>query len=232
MATAITIDESRHNFYHIIHKALRLGHCRMLAALGSHDYRDAARTAELMADLRGLILLGQGHLEGEDREIHAPLEQRKPGSSAHAADDHEDHAHSFAEIETLIRAVEAATDATREAAGHALYKRYALFAAHDFEHMNAEETELLATLHEAFTDEELHGMEGRIVAAIPPPKMASYLKLMIPAMNHRERVEFIGRMKAGMPEPVFAGILSGAIEPSLSEAEFASCLREVNAQGT
>jgi hypothetical protein len=229
MASSIVIDESRHNFYHIIHKALRLGHCRILAALGSHDYRDAARTAVLMAELRGLLVLGKGHLDGEDREIHAPLEQRVPGASAHATDDHEEHAHSFEEIETLIRAVETSTDATREAAGHALYKRYALFAAHDFEHMNAEETELLATLHGAFTDEELHGMEGRIVGAIPPPKMAAYLKLMIPAMNHRERVEFIGRMKSAMPEPVFSGVLSEAIKPSLTPEEFAACVRELKA---
>ncbi len=50
------------------------------------------------------------------------------------------------------------------------------------------------------------------------------------AAQSSQHMTFIGRMKAGMPEPVFAGILSGAIEPSLSAAEFASCLRGVTAQ--
>ncbi len=227
MASTRVIDEKRHNFYHIIHKALRLGHCRMLAALGSHDYRDAARTAELMAELRGLVALGKGHLEGEDREIHAPLEARRPGASAHAAEDHEDHAQSFEDLEALIRAVETATPAMRETAGRALYRRYAVFAAHDFDHMHAEETELLSELHGAFTDEELHGIEGRIVAAIPPAKMADYLKLMIPAINHSERVDFIGKLKTAMPEPVFNAVLTETIRPSLPPEDYAACLGDL-----
>ena len=78
-------DETRPNFYHAIHKALRLGHCRMLAALGSHDYRDRLKTETLMAELRNLLALGKSHLEGENREIHRALDERSPGASAHAA---------------------------------------------------------------------------------------------------------------------------------------------------
>src|SRR3954462_11484283 len=91
MLTNYHPDESRHNFYHAIHKALRLGHCRMIPALGSLDYRDRTRTAAVMADLRALLAIGKGHLEGENREIHTALEERAPGASAHAADDHADH---------------------------------------------------------------------------------------------------------------------------------------------
>ncbi len=94
----------------------------------------------------------------------AALEQRVPGASAHAADDHEGHESSFEEIEQLIRAIEQADLPQRELAGRRLYRRYAVFAAHDLEHMNVEETELLTALHDAFTDEELKAIEGRIIA--------------------------------------------------------------------
>ncbi len=75
-------DETRYNFYHGIHKALRLGHCRMLAALGANDFTHEDKTKALLSELRGLMILAKSHLEGENREIHAALEQRAPGASA------------------------------------------------------------------------------------------------------------------------------------------------------
>lgn len=220
-------DETRHNFYHGIHKALRLGHCRMLPALGSLDYRDRVRTEQVMAELRNLLAVGRGHLEGENREIHAALEERVPGASSHAADDHEGHEASFAEIEALIVAVEQASPAERELAGRRLYRRYAVFAAHDLEHMNVEETELLTALHEAFTDDELKAMEGRIIAAVPPQKMAAVMMLMAPALNHTERVELVAKLQKAMPEQAFQGLLASAIRPSLAANDYSAVIGEL-----
>jgi hypothetical protein len=227
MTTNYVPDESRHNFYHAIHKALRLGHCRMLPALGSLDYRDRARTEAVMADLRNLLAVGRGHLEGENREIHAALEERAPGASAHAADDHEGHEESFAELEQMIAAIEQAPVSGRELMGRRLYRRYAVFAAHDLEHMHAEETELLTALHEAFTDDELKAMEGRIIAAVPPQKMAAVMMLMAPALNHGERVDLVAKLQKAMPEPAFDGLLAGAIKPSLREEDYSAVIGEL-----
>lgn len=227
MASRFVPDEMRHDFYHAIHKALRLGHCRMLPALGCHNYRDEANTTLLMNELRSLLMLAKSHLEGENREIHAALEERAPGASAHAAEDHAEHERSFAEIEDLIRAVETAPASAREKAGRALYKRYAIFAAHDIEHMNVEETELLAALHDAFTDDELRAIETRIVSAIALPKMAAYMALMAPALSHRERVELLAKLQAAMPEAVFNGLLADTIRPSLAASDYTAAIGEL-----
>jgi hypothetical protein len=224
---SIVPDDSRHNFYHAIHKALRLGHCRMLSALGSNDYMNQMQTESMLAGLRGLLALARGHLEGENREIHSALEERAPGSSTHAAEDHEDHERSFAELEMLIGAVEAAGQADRERAGRALYRRYAIFAAHDIEHMNEEETALLAVLHDRFSDDELRDIEHRIVSAIPPQKMAAYMALMAPALNHGERVELLAKLQKAMPEPVFKGLLSDTIKPSLAANDYSAVIGEL-----
>ena len=220
--TSAVPDETRYNIYLFIHKALRLGHCRMLAAIGANDFTNEAKTRALLDDLRALIGLGRSHLESENREIHTALEARVPGASAHAADDHGHHEQSFAELESLIRAVEVALPSRRDIAGHALYRRYALFAAADIEHMNEEETELLQALHKAFSDDELHAIEGRIVSAIPPAKMMAYSKLMIPALNHHERIGLLGKMQKAMPEPAFNALLANAVEPSLTAEDYAA----------
>lgn len=227
MPTNYVPDDTRYNFYHAIHKALRLGHCRMLPALGSLDYRDRARTDVVLADLRGLMAVGQGHLDGENREIHTALEQRAPGASSHAADGHDDHERSFAEIEELIVQIEQAPLPERELLGRRLYKRYAAFVAHDLEHMDIEETELLTALHDAFTDEELKAIEGRIVAAIPQQKMAAVMMLMAPALNHAERVELIAKLQKAMPEPAFNGMLSAAIKPALDARDYSAVVGEL-----
>lgn len=227
MTTNYVPDETRYNFYHAIHKALRLGHCRMLPALGSLDYRDRARTEAVMADLRNLMAVGRGHLEGENREIHVALEQRAPGASSHAADGHDDHERSFAEIEGMIHAIEQAPVNERELLGRRLYRRYAVFVAHDLEHMDIEESELLTALHEAFTDDELKAIEGRIVAGVPPQKMAAVMMLMAPALNHGERVEFVAKLQKAMPEQAFSGILANAIKPALETHEFSAVVGEL-----
>lgn len=219
-AAAALPNEGRYNFYHNIHKALRLGHCRMLAALGAHDFGNEVTTRALLEELRLLITLGRSHLEGENREIHAALEARRPGASSHAADDHRHHEQAFAELESLIRAVEAATQGNRNRAGNALYKRYAVFAAADMEHMQEEETELLFALQETFSDDELQAIEGRIVSAIQPQKMMAYMKLMMPALNHPERVSMLLKLQTAMPPQVFNGMLAEGVQPSLEKADF------------
>ena len=227
MTTNHVPDENRYNFYRNIHKALRLGHCRMLPALGALDYRDRPRTETVMAELRNLMALGRGHLEGENREIHAVLEQRAPGASTPAADDHADHEQSFAEIEEMIVMIEQAAIPERELLGCRLYRRYAVFVAHDLEHMDIEETELLKALHDAFTDDELVAMEGRIVAAVPPQKMAAVMMLMAPALNHGERVELVAKLQKAMSEQVFNGLLANVIKPALDGRDYASVVGEL-----
>lgn len=227
MKTNYVPDASRHDFYRAIHKALRLGHCRMLPALGSLDTRDRARTEAVLAELRGLMALGQGHLEGENREIHAALEARAPGASSHAADDHAEHEASFAEIEALISAIEQAPLAERELAARRLYRRYAVFVAHDLEHMDVEESELLTTLQEHFSDAELIAMEARIVASHPPEKMAAAMKLMAPALNHGERVDLLAKLQKALPQQAFDGLLAHAIKPSLGSRDYAAAIGEL-----
>lgn len=220
-------DGTRYNFYRNIHKALRLGHCRMLAALGALDYGNLQHTNAVMADLRALMAMGRGHLDGENREIHAALEERAPGASAHAAGDHLAHEQGFAEIEDTIGAIEAAPPCERDLLGRRLYRRYALFMAHDLAHMDIEETELLGTLHEVFTDQELLAIEGRIVAAVPPQKMAAVMMLMAPALNHGERVALFGKLQKAMPEQAFDGLLAHAIKPSLDARDYAAVIGEL-----
>jgi hypothetical protein len=56
-------------------------------------------------------------------------------------------------------------------------------------------------------------MHHALVSSIPPQEMASFLAIMIPAMNVDDRTELLGGMRAGAPAEVFAGVwgLAGTV---------------------
>ncbi|HEX7111369.1 MAG TPA: hypothetical protein VF216_02915, partial [Mizugakiibacter sp.] len=59
-----------------------------------------------------------------------------------------------------------------------------------------------------YSDEELLAIEQALVASIPEAKRPRALRLIVPALAHGERVQFLARMREGMPAPAFAGVLA------------------------
>ena len=212
--------DNRYDLYGTIHRALRKAEMEFLARLGALDASDNAAVADMMAQLRRLLVLGRFHLHDENEFIHTALESRAPGSSAGLAEDHEQHERAFVELETFIQRVEAAKGAARRSVIRALYHRYAIFIAHDFEHMLEEETVTLPLLHRLFSDAELAEIEHKIVTSIPPDVMLDVLRLMFPAVEPKVRSEMLRAMKASMPADVFLGVVETAVKPVLSEAEW------------
>ncbi|MBN9431083.1 MAG: hypothetical protein J0I45_01480 [Bosea sp.] len=218
--TPIYVDESRYNLYTMPHKALRRAQMQISIRLGAIDGEDEEALGALVADMRGLIAAGRGHLHHENLHIHEVIEQLRAGATEQLADDHEHHERDFDELEAMLDAIEAAPAGERASLLRALYLRYSLFIAADLQHMVEEETETLALLHSLFGDDELRAIEHRIIASIDAETMMGFLRLMVPAMNHGERLELIGGMRAGMPAAIFEGVLNGVVRPSLGEAEF------------
>ena len=212
----------RHDMYHVIHKGLRYGHARLIQRLGSADHADPADSAAALAELRAFLALGEGHLDGEEREIHPAVEARAPGASAHAHEGHDDHERAFAELAALAAALDGAAGADRIALGRDLYRRFGLFAAADLAHMHEEETALLGTMHRLFTDDELAAIEARIVGRIDPAKMTGYMRLIVPALTPAERAGMLGGLRAVMPPEAFAALWDGAVRPTLPPGALAA----------
>lgn len=204
------------------------GQGRLLSTIGTTDFTDDAQATKALADLRAFLILGQSHLSSEEKEIHTAIEQKSPGATSRAHDDHEGHEKSFAELEALARAIEDAPATQQSAAGHALYQRYALFAAADLEHMHGEETELLQTMQSLFSDDELRMIEGRIVAAFPPSLMMGFLRMIMPALNGPERIGMLTAMKASMPPQVFSAVMADAVRPSLAVTDYRDIERQLD----
>jgi len=200
----------RHNIYSNPHKALRLALGEALAAAGRVDTFDDTEVANLVTQVRSLLLFCRMHLEKEDAFVHPAMEARRPGSTAATEHDHRDHLAAFEMLEADLRALEDVSAERRDVVATGLYRRLALFTADNIAHMHREETENNDALWAAYTDDELRELEQRLVASIPPEAMRLALRWMIPAMNPVERAEFLLQVRQRIPAEAFTSILAGA----------------------
>ncbi|MBD1544827.1 hypothetical protein [Roseibium aggregatum] len=202
--------EAREDLYYAVHKGIRLANARMLIALGRLDPADEEAVVETLTALSAHLDLSLSHLEHENREIHTAIDARCPGSSDHAAEDHDDHLHAFGELRRLAEDVASAT-VDRPACLRRLYQRFALFFANDLLHMHEEETDLMPLMERNFSNEELAGIHQRIVQSIPLPEMIRYGRIMLGAASAPERVAMVTGMEMGLPSEAFSVLMGGIV---------------------
>jgi len=218
-AAATHTGPARLDLYMPVHKGLRAAMCDSLLAVGRMDCDDPQEVREVLARVRALLSLCRDHLEHEEREIHSAMEARCPGSAAQTAGDHRDHQMAFVALEADIQAFERAAGGERARAALRLYRQLALFVGENFVHMHTEELENTAILWQTYSDAELAGMHRSIVSAIPPERMAVYMRWMVPFQNPAERAAMLGAMQLTAPAPVFEGVLA-SVRPHLGRADW------------
>ena len=168
-------DETRHNPFHLLHKALRFGHCRMLSELGAEDFSDDGAAARLLSHLVQHLDLCRAVAEARQDALLCVLTARGSEMAAATCQAHASHLTALAELESLVRAVNVAAPWRRRVAGRSIYRCFALYASADMERMDEDETVLLGHLHTVLPDAEIRAIEGRIIAAVPPQKMAAVM---------------------------------------------------------
>lgn len=74
--------------------------------------------------------------------------------------------------------------------------------------------------HALYTEDELVRLRGELVGAIPQREKLEFLRLMVPASNHEDRVKLLSDLERQLPEPAFAAVVS-ALRGPLADAEHA-----------
>jgi hypothetical protein len=197
----MTSPAPRLDLYAHIHKALRLFMTDTLQQLGRLDIDDPLDLAAGLTQLDALLDAAAHHVEKENTYVHPAIEARRAGASAAIEAEHEEHLDAIATLRAEGAALRAMPSA---AAAQRLYRRFAAFVAHNFEHMGVEESRHNQALWAAYTDEELFEIHGRILGSIGPREMTDILRWMIPALSPSERALVVGGMPAAVRAPVLA----------------------------
>jgi hypothetical protein len=202
----------RYNIYRVIHKALRGLMADTLLKLGRVDVTDECELNEAIAQTRALLDALSSHVFHENQFVHPALEQAREESSRRTANDHIDHEGHILVLREQIDRFETAEAAQRATHAQQLYLDISNFVAENFEHMVVEETLNQAVLTRAYTDEELLGIEHRIVASLSPQESFFSMRWMLTHINAQERAFMLGGMKRHAPSEVFAAVMGLARE--------------------
>lgn len=216
ISDAVQATAPRVDLYAGIHKAMRALMSDTLLAVGRMDCHDDLELAEGTQRIMQMLDFCRSHLRHENDFVHPALEARAPGASERITHEHAGHE---GEIDALARQATALlnTEPTRRAARtEALYRALGLFIAHNFEHMNVEETAHNAVLWARYTDDELVQIHGALLASIPPDEMMFALRWMVPCMNPAERADLLADMRLHAPAPAFAAALD-VVRPHLDD---------------
>jgi hypothetical protein len=216
----------RVDLYAGIHKAMRALMADTLLALGRMDTEDDLETAQTCHRVMELLDFCRSHLLHENEFVHPAIEARSPGASELVAHEHEEHEQAITALGVAVAGLLAGPRAHRAMAGLDLYRRLALFVAHNLEHMHVEETAHNAVLWSRHTDAELLGIHNALVAALAPAEMMYVLRWMVPFMNPAERLGMLGDMQRQAPPQAFQAALD-VVQPHLTSNEWAKLARDL-----
>jgi iron-sulfur cluster repair protein YtfE (RIC family) len=203
----------RVDLYRMIHKTLRKQMFDCVYAVGRVDVADDLDFHKALDSVNALAEACEHHLQKENNFVHPAMEARSPGSTRQILDEHFEHIEEIDFIRAEVTRLRGVANDVRVAETHRLYLHLTHFVADNLKHMRFEELEHNAVLWAKYSDAELHGIEGRIIATIPPHEMMAILGVAIPAMSHQERVPFLMGMKQSeMPRQVFEAIVQIARE--------------------
>jgi len=208
MSSRDRAEPRRVDLYSTVHKGLRAFLADTQLAVGRADASDREEVDVALRQTRDLLELCRVHLDDENRFIHPAIEARARGAVHRSASDHAEHLASIERIEALVDGVEAAADPAEGLTR--LYRTLVRFHAENLDHMDYEETALNAILWATHTDEELSVIEQAFVGSIEPATRGLFLRWMIPAMSHSERLELFEVLRGDASSDAFEAALDHA----------------------
>lgn len=159
------------------------------------------------------------HLADEDAVIPPTLEARSPGATWDASEAHAAQAHHLSGFTRVAAQLEAGDEEARAVILRALAERLSEFVAHNLDHMLAEETRHNPALWATHTDAELRAMHRAIVDRLPAGVLEDFMRWMLPALSHPERVGVLKDLQAGPSRGAFEGAL-GLCRAHLTPRDF------------
>jgi hypothetical protein len=207
------IEQPPFDGYKDIHLGIRKGLFGVTMDAGRADPGDRCARETLAEDVRTLVALLAKHAFHEDEFLRPVISAHFPTMSDTLD---AEHAVLEARMETLVELADGAAGAPgAEQRGRmrGLYLDLAAFTSAYLAHQDFEERRVMPALATVVSPETLIGINGEIVASIPPDEMGFSLSLMLPAMNIEDRVELLEGMRASAPPEVFAGVwaLAGSV---------------------
>ncbi|HEX6244955.1 MAG TPA: hemerythrin domain-containing protein [Polyangiales bacterium] len=196
------MGRTRFNIYRYAHKSLRLLLAELIERAGRTDFRDQAELGRLREDTELTLRLVRAHSRHEATFLGPLLQLYCPELGSKVADDHTQHEALLDGLWMLL----VSTDPNRPDAalrGQDFNLRLARCAGELLIHMSEEEQLVLPALWQKVSDKTLQTVSESLLANMAQGDQVVWLQSMLRALNRRERVSLLARMRATLPPATF-----------------------------
>ena len=145
------------------------------------------------------------HRHSEEEDVLPALEAKLSGSTQDNVEEHEALEKTVEQISDFVGRL---TVEASPVEGVEFSSMLNGFHAKYLDHMAMEESKMNPLIWKHFTDEELMGMHGAIMAKLAPDQIVLWFKYIVPALNPMERNIILSGLKANAPEEFFDQVLS------------------------
>lgn len=200
----------RVDLYGAIHKGLRALMFETVGTVARTDFGRDEETGQALAAVERLLLFLEEHAGHEDDVVMPELQRLCPETYATLAHDHARTDGLAGEVGQVCARIRGARGEQRVAMGRRLHGRLCALVAEHLRHMEREETDASRVLWAHLSDRQLKALEERIVADIPPARLADVLSLMLPAMSLPERAGLVADLRSKVPPQALDALLAPA----------------------
>ncbi len=220
-----------------IHKAIRSMIYHLGGRLQAVDFADKPASAAVLSDLQHefsnavsstcVLCLLHAHAGSEESDVFPSMESIDPNLIRALLGDHQEIRRRLVTLTAMAEELEGTEAPARRIEWGARINREANeFFAFYLAHMNKEEVTIVPAMKEHFTNEQLRAMQGAIMGAMPPDRLASYLRWMLPSLTVDELTGMLSGVKNGAP-PQFLQFVNGIGMANVDPARWAAMRERV-----
>ena len=188
---------TRLDLFLAVHKGIRAELFETVRLVARTDFAERAGAQSAAARVQRSFCFLEEHAHHEEQHIFAELRPHAPVLCAELDNEHSRIDGLMLEVVRLLARLDEAPAAECAGLGRRLHSALGCFVAEYLRHMEREEGETNRRLWAHFSDEQLGGMQGRIIAAIEPARLAQWMELILPELNAPERARLLS--EAGEP---------------------------------
>jgi hypothetical protein len=215
--------QSQIDFYTGPHKGQRAEFSKISKEAGTLNISDQKAILSLEEELNIFREDMFVHARLEEKFVHPLLSQRVPGGADKLNEDHKIMHKQFDELLACFEEIkkkpadfEKVEDLSLE-----FYRAWSRFTAFYLNHIDYEEEHVMPSLWKLCTNDELLEAFKKILADQTPKELMNNIKLMLPAMNQKERVMILTAGRATTPPEAFQAALK-IVEQVLTAEDFTS----------
>jgi len=220
-----------------IHKALRSMIYNLGGRLQSVDFADKAASAAVLADLEHefrnavsatcVLCLLHAHAGSEEAGIFPAMEPIDANMIQMLLEEHQEIRRRLVTLSTMAEELGATELPQRRLEwGIRINREANEFFAFYLAHMNKEEVTIVPAMKEHFTDDQMRAMQAAIIGAMPPERLAGYLRWMLPSLSLGELTGLLTGVKNGAP-PALLQMVNGIGSANVDPARWAAVRERV-----